>query len=253
MLEEVAADGLTLGMPPQSVPMRIYGTPSFIAPERLLGRPATVRDDIYSIGAVWYAMLTGVPLVDPCNADPIAVAQRIKLPPALRAVLLGALELHDRRHHSAASMAAAIHAALEDIHDRPQRRRRIWALAPLLSLLALPVYLALQPAPAEPACPMTPTPGEPTTRANEVAPVLGPVPDSIPSATALEPSLNKSLLIPAAEEPAPRAKPASWALAEEPTPAPPDVRPTRPPANSTAPFSLRRALVKCVPVRMTAS
>lgn len=248
VLEEVAADGLTLGMPPQSVPMRIYGTPSFIAPERLLGRPATVRDDIYSIGAVWYAMLTGVPLVDPCNADPIAVAQRIKLPPALRAVLLGALELHDRRHHSAASMAAAIHAALEDIHSRPQRRRRLWAFAPLLSFLALPVYLALQPAPAEPACPMTPAPGELSTRGKEgAAPSLGPIPNSVPSAAALEPSSNDSP-VPAAEDPAVDAKPSAlWPLAEEPTPAPPDVRPARPPTSPTAPFSLRRALAKCKP------
>ena len=42
---------------------RIEGTASFMAPEQVSGwwGPMTVRTDIYGIGAVFYALLTGVP------------------------------------------------------------------------------------------------------------------------------------------------------------------------------------------------
>jgi serine/threonine protein kinase len=37
----------------------LIGTPQFMAPERLVGKPADGRADIYSIGATLYVMLTG--------------------------------------------------------------------------------------------------------------------------------------------------------------------------------------------------
>lgn len=38
----------------------IIGTPSYLAPERLAGRPATPRTDVYAAGATLYEALTGV-------------------------------------------------------------------------------------------------------------------------------------------------------------------------------------------------
>jgi serine/threonine protein kinase len=47
------ANGLVLGLPPESVPMLIYGTPDFIAPERLRGSRGDFRSDIFELGAPW--------------------------------------------------------------------------------------------------------------------------------------------------------------------------------------------------------
>ncbi len=40
---------------------QIKGTPIYMAPERLLGAPATRRSDVYSMGALFYELLSGVP------------------------------------------------------------------------------------------------------------------------------------------------------------------------------------------------
>jgi serine/threonine-protein kinase len=44
-------------------PGRVMGTPSYLAPEVLLGKPAEPRADIYGIGATLYEALVGVPWV----------------------------------------------------------------------------------------------------------------------------------------------------------------------------------------------
>jgi serine/threonine-protein kinase len=48
----------------------VIGTPHYIAPEQVLGRPADFRCDIYSLGATMYRMLAGVtPFVAPSVRD----------------------------------------------------------------------------------------------------------------------------------------------------------------------------------------
>jgi serine/threonine protein kinase len=207
-----------LGLPPESVPMLIYGTPHFIAPERLRGSPGDFRADIFSIGALWYSSLTGEALPDPRLTDPVSVAQRLEIPPALHAVLLGALEIRNRRHHSAASMLSAIERVLGDLRSRRQRRR-LWASAPLLSLLALPICLMNQSAPAEPACP----------------PALSP-------ASADRTTANVAAPVQPAPEPAPLAE--QVLLVDAPALAPTTTGPVGP---APLRFDLRRALAKCKP------
>ncbi len=46
----------------------VIGTPHYIAPEQVLGRPADFRSDIYSLGATAYRMLTGI---TPFNAPSV--------------------------------------------------------------------------------------------------------------------------------------------------------------------------------------
>jgi serine/threonine-protein kinase len=42
-----------------TTPGRVMGTPGFVAPEQLLGRPATARSDVYSAGAILFELFAG--------------------------------------------------------------------------------------------------------------------------------------------------------------------------------------------------
>ncbi|PCC70343.1 serine/threonine protein kinase [Nannocystis exedens] len=247
------AEGLKLGVPPESVPTMIFGTPYFIAPERLRGSPGDFRADIYSVGALWYTMLTGEALPDPRDSDPVAVAQRIDLPPTLRAVLLGSVEIRMRRHHSAASMADAIRKTLEDIrapsndaihkmladlHGQRRRARRFKTFAPLL---VVPVWLAVQPEPTSSECP--------DPKMLVASPAVAACPE-LPVATPVdpEPEIRPE---PAPSAATPTTPPPEWKSdsqvlvevhADEPRAAS-----RREVAGSARVFNLRRALAKCKP------
>ena len=54
----------------------LLGTPAYLAPERLLGQPATPRSDLYSLGVVLYEALAGVKPFE--GATPVAVAQAVR-------------------------------------------------------------------------------------------------------------------------------------------------------------------------------
>lgn len=61
----------------------VFGTPRYMAPEQAAGEPTDHRADLYSLGIILYAMLSGAP---PFNADDIRDvlrAQRYELPPPL--------------------------------------------------------------------------------------------------------------------------------------------------------------------------
>ena len=47
----------------------VIGTPNYLAPEQLSGEPATARSDIWALGVLFYAMLTGV---EPFNGENLA-------------------------------------------------------------------------------------------------------------------------------------------------------------------------------------
>lgn len=57
-------------------PQEIAGTLGFLAPEVLLGQPATARSDVYSLGMVYYSMLTGQSPAEGLSASRI-VAQTL--------------------------------------------------------------------------------------------------------------------------------------------------------------------------------
>ena len=106
---------LVLTPPDTSESMIIWGSEGFVAPERLRGHAGDYKADIFSMGALWAAMLNGQRLLDPHHADPVSVAERIPLPAPIRAVLVGALDVRAHRHENAASMAEALRAAVAEV------------------------------------------------------------------------------------------------------------------------------------------
>ncbi|MDQ3680385.1 MAG: serine/threonine protein kinase, partial [Actinomycetota bacterium] len=99
----------------------VVGTPAYLAPERLEGRPATASSDLYSLGVVLYEALSGT---KPYSGDtPWGLAQAVMagqhrpldevapgLPPALVAATERALAtLPGDRFATAADMAASLH------------------------------------------------------------------------------------------------------------------------------------------------
>lgn len=102
----------------------ILGTPAYLAPERLAGRPATPASDLYSVGVLLYEALSGrAPFEGP---SPVAVAKAVQseLPPPLAELrpelpggLIAAVERAmdkdpDRRFASAAEMSLALSGPL---------------------------------------------------------------------------------------------------------------------------------------------
>jgi serine/threonine-protein kinase len=98
----------------------VLGTPTYLAPERAQGNPATVRSDLWSVGVLLYESLTGE---KPFEGDtPIAIALaalegryqpvlavRPGVDPSLAAVIDRALQVDpDRRFSSAEEMGRAL-------------------------------------------------------------------------------------------------------------------------------------------------
>jgi serine/threonine protein kinase len=59
----------------------LVGTPAYMAPEQILGHPATPASDIYSLGLVIFEMVTGVRPFQGATNLPPSLIQRIQAPP----------------------------------------------------------------------------------------------------------------------------------------------------------------------------
>ncbi|MEZ5404323.1 MAG: serine/threonine-protein kinase [Bryobacteraceae bacterium] len=93
-------------------------TPAYAAPEQLRGEPATVRSDVYSLGAILWELLAGEPLFDVAGKAPADALATI-LSGATRAPSSGA----DRaRGPSKANWADLDVIALKALHQEPGRR-----------------------------------------------------------------------------------------------------------------------------------
>jgi serine/threonine protein kinase len=107
---------------PGEMPTRaFFGTPGYVAPERLQGEPPSPRSDVFSLGAVLYEMLSGSPpftgptptavLTATAEEDPARIG--VTVPPAIERIARRALEKDPgRRFQSASDLAFALEAVL---------------------------------------------------------------------------------------------------------------------------------------------
>jgi serine/threonine protein kinase len=119
----------------------VLGSPRYISPEQIVGRPVDARSDIFALGAVFYEALTGVPpfagtaideiLYQVINEKPIAPSLRNKsLPSSFDAIVERAMAKHpDDRYQHAEEVAVALRA----LDFGPQRMTALFPLKPALA------------------------------------------------------------------------------------------------------------------------
>jgi hypothetical protein len=145
----------------------VMGTPGYIAPEQLLGRPADTRSDIFALGAVLYEMATGRRAFDgPTQAAVVAAVLEHEpaagwtgdaLPALFRKTVAKCLAKDpDDRWQSAGDVADALRWVRDgaDLDAAPARRGRRWpwtlgAAAAAAAVTAL-LFLLLRGFPAPP-------------------------------------------------------------------------------------------------------
>jgi len=141
----------------------LIGTPEYMSPEQILGRPVDARSDIYSLGVTAYHMLTGkLPfdgmavsvLYNHVNTPPPSVRSANKsLSAALNRPIAKALDKQpDRRYASASAFIADLQRATGmpgrvKAVDKPQparpapSRRIVWAIAALALIVVAAILL----------------------------------------------------------------------------------------------------------------
>ncbi len=137
----------------------VVGTPYYMSPEQAQGLPVDARADIYSLGAMAYALLSGDPpfggttpmqvLIQHCDPQvrprPLR-ALNPKVPSALAAAIAKMMaQRPEDRYASMAEVEAALLAVLRPAAAPPRRRWRRWLAGGCAALLLL-LLLARPPA-----------------------------------------------------------------------------------------------------------
>ncbi|MBS1954234.1 MAG: protein kinase [Cyanobacteria bacterium SZAS-4] len=67
----------------------VFGTPFYMSPEQCLGQPVDHRSDIYSLGCVFFELLTGAPPFTTENALTLMMQHQSDKPPSLKEASMG--------------------------------------------------------------------------------------------------------------------------------------------------------------------
>jgi sugar lactone lactonase YvrE len=119
--------GRTVTSGPETQAGAVVGTPAYMAPEQLAGRPVDARADLFALGVVLHEMLTGArPFAAETAIEEQAAILRAApasmhgVPPAVESVVLRCLEKRpEARFQSAADLAFALDALVTSDTPRP--------------------------------------------------------------------------------------------------------------------------------------
>ena len=127
----------------------LMGTAAYLPPEQLQGHKATVRSDLYSLGAMFYELVTGRPpfvgdnlvsiIAQHLNTPPVAPVQyNPAIPPTLNELILQLLTKQpDERPES----MAAVRATLQTFATAPTATGSSSLITPVLDRLARDVFV----------------------------------------------------------------------------------------------------------------
>ena len=134
------------------------GTPPYMSPEQLTGRPVDARSDLYGLGVVLYEMLTGKTPFEGsvfevvrqvASGAPPAMSERapgVAVPPELERVVMKLLSARPEDRHAS---AAEVMADLESVIP-PRRAVGRRTSAPMALTAAAPAELPIDDEPAAP-------------------------------------------------------------------------------------------------------
>lgn len=151
---------------PTTAPHRhslVYGTPSYMSPEQVVGASLDGRCDIYSLGVVLYEMLSGITPIRGSNARELLGRQRTmvpvplrsqarcsNVPPRLEAIVHRCLEKDPaRRYQTAADLARElrfIQSRLTTLHTSPSHNPAPLARQNVVHLPKQPGLMTAAPA-----------------------------------------------------------------------------------------------------------
>lgn len=130
----------------------LAGTPQFMAPEQARGEPTDSRSDLFSLGALIFAMLTGRPPVAELSGSETVRKVGHLPPPKLESVvgrvpkwlssLVESLHAFDaaKRIHSAAEAEHKIAAAMSNAGRTPLKEKRPARKTPMLRMPHIPAW-----------------------------------------------------------------------------------------------------------------
>lgn len=113
----------------------LVGTPDYMSPEQIQGRPVDGRSDLYSLGAVGYTLLTGCSLfisenpmgvlLGHLSQDPVSPSERLgrAVPPELERILLRCLEKDPEHRYSG---ARALYQELQGLPSWNRSQAAAW-------------------------------------------------------------------------------------------------------------------------------
>ncbi|MGD8440539.1 MAG: tetratricopeptide repeat protein, partial [Holophagae bacterium] len=131
----------------------ILGTPAYMSPEQIEGKPATTRSDIYSLGLVMYEMLTGAQAFEGESAFQIALSKLrdqpthpsarspgLRIPPRWEKTILRCLEKDPEDRFAEVAMIPRVLAGEQTMPRRTWRRivsgHRFRAAVAVVALIA---------------------------------------------------------------------------------------------------------------------
>ncbi|HRI82693.1 MAG TPA: serine/threonine-protein kinase, partial [Opitutaceae bacterium] len=177
---KIADFGLARGLQ-EAAGSSTTGTPAYMSPEQLLGEKSTPSDDIYSLGATLYELLTGKP---PFYSGNIALQVQYKVPPQI-ASRRKELEAGDCEPVPTAWETTIATCLAKSPEERPLSMRALLArLEGDVVAGALLRSVAIAPKPVPPPAPVVAVPPPPPPA--PVAPATEP-PPSMPVTPVLPP------------------------------------------------------------------